>query len=251
MRRGPTARLARAPIAAGAAMLRKLDLRSVFTEDERATLLALPRDDASFSARQPIVHEGDVLTRSCVLVDGYAARFKLLPDGSRQIVSLHIAGDVMDAHAAVLGVADHGIAALTHARVAYLPHAALLDAADRSPGIARAFWRETLVDGAIFREWLVNIGQRDAYARLAHLICEMAVRFEAIGLSRDDCIPLPLTQTEIGDATALTPVHVNRTMQKLKASGLISTRGSELRIADWDALAKVASFDAGYLYLPN
>lgn len=236
---------------AGAAMLRKLSVRSTFSGAEREILLALPVDETAFSVRDTIVHEGEALTRSCMLIDGYAARYKLLPDGSRQILALHMAGDVIDLHSAVLKVADHGTAALGHVRVAYLPHRELLSAADRFPRIAHALWLETLVEGSIDREWLLNIGQRDAYARLAHLFCEMMQRMKAVGLCRDNGFPFPVTQVELGDATALTPVHVNRTLQRLRADGLITMRGTDVRIEDWDRLATAGSFEPSYLYLPR
>lgn len=248
---GPTERMGRTPLAAGEAMLRKLELHTTFTEKERQALVALPMGDTYFAARDAIVHEGDAVTRSCVLVDGFAARFKLLPNGARQILSLHTAGDMIDLQSAVLELADHGIAALGHVRIAYMPHAALLDASERYPAIARAFWRETLIDGSIFREWLLNIGRRNAYARMAHLFCEVKTKMEAIGLARDDGFPFPVTQIELADATALTSVHVNRTMKRLRADGLVSTRGTEVRIEDWDRLVQVAAFDPAYLHLSN
>jgi CRP-like cAMP-binding protein len=191
------------------------------------------------------------VNRACVLVEGMACRYKLLHDGSRQIVSIHMAGDIMDLHSAVLKVADHGIGALGHARVAYLPHEAVAAAVERHCGIARAFWRETLVDGSIYREWLLNVGRRDAYARLAHLFCEMMLRADAIGLSRGERFPFPLSQAELADATGLTAVHVNRTIQRLRADGLISTRHADITVEDWNGLAEAGSFDPAYLHLPR
>ena len=236
---------------AGAAMLRKLSVRSAFTEEGREVLLAMPMGDVRAMPREDIVAEGEALTRACLLLDGMACRYKRLPDGSRQIVSFHTAGDIVDLHCAVLKVADHGIAALGPARAAYLPHEALAAAIERHRGIAWAFWRETLVDGSILREWLLNIGRREAYARLAHLFCEMMVRADAVGLSRGRRFPFPVSQAELGDATGLTPVHVNRTMQKLRADGLISTCGTDIVVEDWNGLVEEGSFDPGYLHLPQ
>ena len=235
----------------GAPMLRKLGLRSAFTDREREALLALPVDEHRFASRDTIVRAGDTPSRCCLLIDGCAGSFKVLPDGARQIISLHIAGDVIDLQSTVLAVADHGIAAVGPGRVAYLSNRAIREASDRFPGIARAFWQETLLDGSIAREWLLNIGRRDAYGRLAHLFCEMRVRTAAVGLDRNGSFAFPLTQAELGDATALTPVHVNRTLRKIRADGLVSTRANELRVEDWDRLAAAASFDPAYLHLPN
>lgn len=214
-------------------------------------LLALPVDDTSTLPRQPIALEGEPLTRSCVLLDGFACRYKLSPDGSRQIVSFHMPGDLIDLHSALLKVADHSIAAIGRAHVAYLPHAVIFETTRRYAGIAHAFWLETVIDGSIFREWLLNVGRRDAYGRLAHLFCELALRLDSVGLCPNGRCQFPVTQTDLADATGLTPVHVNRTMQRLRADKLISTHGTELRILDWKGLIEAGSFDPTYLYLPN
>jgi CRP-like cAMP-binding protein len=230
-------------------LLTKLSVRSLFTPDEQAALLALPQHPERVPARHIIVAEGDVVSRACVLLDGFAARYKLLPGGERQIVSFHLAGDVIDLHSVLLKRADHGIVTLTDARVAYLPHGDMLEAMAEHPGIMRAVWYETLIDGAIFREWLLSIGKRDGYARLAHLLCEMAMRSEATGLGTRRGYQLPVTQGELGDTTGMTAVHANRMLQRLRADGLITTRGSEMRIDDWSRLAAAGGFDASYLYL--
>jgi CRP-like cAMP-binding protein len=229
--------------------LRKLAAHSPLSAADRAALAALPAGELRVHAREFIVYEGARLSRSVLLLEGFAARYKLLPDGGRQILSLHVAGDIVDLHSAILKVADHSITAFGPARVAYLPHDALLGAIDASPSIARALWRDALIDAAITREWLLNVGRRDAYARMAHLFCELALRLEAVGLCQDGRFPLPLTQAELADTTGLTPVHVNRTLQRMRTDGLISTRGVELCIEDWGRLADVGSFDPAYLYL--
>lgn len=229
--------------------LHKLAARSPLSDQERALIAALPSGEVRISSREFIVHEGEHLNRSVLLLGGIAARYKLLPDGGRQIVSLHVAGDVIDLHTTILKVADHSVAAFGPARIAYLSHEALRAVIDASPAIARALWREALVDAAIAREWLLNVGRRDAYGRIAHLFCELALRMEVVGLYRGGSFPLPLTQGDLADATGLTPVHVNRTMQRLRADGLVSTRGTELCIHDWDGLALAGTFDPAYLYI--
>lgn len=239
------------PIKPGEALARKLSLRSTLSPQERAAVAALPVGEVRVASRDYFAREGEVLTRACMLIDGFAARYKLLPDGARQIVSLHVSGDIIDLHSVVLGVVDHSAAALGPARVAYLPHKAVLDAMEVYPGIARAFWYDAMVDGAIAREWLLNIGRRDAYGRLAHLFCEMALRMEAVGLCHDGRFQFMVTQSELADATAMTPVHVNRTLHKMREAGLISITGSEVRIENWNALSRAGSFDPTYLYLPK
>lgn len=235
---------------AGEALLRKLCVRSTFTDEERAVLLTLPVGEMRVKARASIVDDGETASRSCVLLGGMACGYKLLPDGSRQILSFYLAGDIVDLHSTVLKGAGHSIEALGPVRVAYIPHEALLDAAAQHRGIAWSLWREAVVHGAICHEWLLNNGQRDAYGRLAHLFCEMLVRMNAVGLACGESYLFPANQSELADATGLTTVHINRMMQRLRAEGLISTRGFEITIEDWNGLAGAASFDPAYLCLP-
>jgi CRP-like cAMP-binding protein len=231
------------------AFLRKLSARSPLSDDDRAVLAALPQGDVRVGTREFVVQEGERVDRSLLLLEGLAARYKLLPNGNRQIVSLHVAGDLLDLHSAILKVTDHSIAAFGPARIAHVLHEPLLAAMEASPAIARALWRDALVDAANSREWLLNVGRRDAYARTAHLLCELALRLGAVGLCRDGRFTLPLTQGDLADTTGLTAVHINRTLQRLRADGLISTHGSEVRIEDWARLAAAGSFDPAYLYL--
>lgn len=231
--------------------LRKLSYRSRLSAAELAALAALPSDEERVRSRGYIVRQGEAMKRSCLLVDGFAARYKLTADGERQIVSFHVPGDFIDLHTVMLKVADHSIGTLGDARIDWVPHTALLDVATAHDAVGLAFWKDTLVDASIGREWLLNIGQRDAYARLAHLICEIATRLAAVGLYREGRFQLMVTQTELADATGLTPVHINRTLQKLRADGLISNRGTEFHIEDWRALVEAGGFDVSYLYLPE
>jgi CRP-like cAMP-binding protein len=122
------------------------------------------------------------------------------------------------------------------------------DLCKAQPRLAAAFWRETLIDASIFREWVTNVGRRNAYARLAHVLCELLVRLRAVGLAEDDACELPMTQGEIGDATGISTVHVNRTLQELRGDGLITLKGEKLTVLDWDRLKKAADFDPTYLH---
>ena len=119
----------------------------------------------------------------------------------------------------------------------------------RFPGLGGALWRDTLVDAAIFREWMIGIGRKTAFGRIAHLFCEMYLKLEAVGLAGDHRCELPITQIEIGDALGLSNVHVNRVLQELRAKGLITLRGRSLVITDWAALSEAGEFDPTYLHL--
>ena len=174
---------------------------------------------------------------------------KILGEGRRQILSFHVPGDVPDLHSLHIEAMDHGLAALTGTTIAFIPHESLLDVTKRFPGLAALLWRETLIDAAIFRQWITGMGQRDALGRMAHLFCELYCKLEAMDLAAEYRCALPLTQSELGDALGLSSVHTNRTMQEMKAQGLIATRARTLSITSWDRLVQAAEFDPSYLQL--
>jgi CRP-like cAMP-binding protein len=231
------------------ALTRKISSVLELTLDERAAIARLPVTMRTVKSNADIAREGDRPSQSCLLVRGYLCRAKVLDKGKRQIISFHIAGDIPDLQSLHLRTLDHDLTALTEAIVAFIPHQALLDLGARFPRIADYFWRETLVDASIFRDWIVNVGRRDAYMRIAHLLCEQATRHKAVGLADDSGFPLFLTQAAIGDATGLSGVHVNRVFQQLRAAGLVSTGAGRLNILDWAGLAAAGEFDAAYLHL--
>ena len=172
-----------------------------------------------------------------------------MPNGLRQIVAILIPGDFLDIHVTVLGQMDHSVVALTRCRVAYVPSERLDRLTSQDNGLTKALWWSTLVDEAVLRSWIVNAGRRDAYQRIAHLLCEMHVRMNMIGLVTGDRFDLPLTQEELADATALTPVHTNRTLQRLRGEGLIKLGGRVLTVLDVARLREAAGFDPNYLHI--
>ncbi len=187
--------------------------------------------------------------RTALLLSGLAYRHKLTPDGSRQIVSLHIPGDMVDLEGSLLKVMDHNVQVLTHAEIAFVPGEAIRQMIEAHPRIGHAMWVDTLIDGSIFREWVVNVGRRDARARIAHLLCEFARRLEVAGLGEKGGYSFPMTQEQLADATGLTSVHVNRTLKSLEAEGLIKREKRFVLIPDWERLRDVAGFNELYLHL--
>jgi CRP-like cAMP-binding protein len=183
-----------------------------------------------------------------VLLAGFAFRSKIVANGGRQILSIHVPGDMVDLQHALLGTADHNIQMLTTGDVALVSAEAVQEIAFRRPTVGRAMWMDTLVDGSIFREWIANVGRRDARTRISHLLCEFAVRLHAAGLSEGDRYELPMTQEQLGDATGMTPVHVNRTLQSLRNDGLIGRDKRAITIKDWKLLSRAGDFDAAYLH---
>lgn len=231
-------------------MLRKLRLWVNLDADDEQALLDLPHEVVMIGKQRALITDGDVVTHCWLLLSGFCVRYKIVGEGARQIVSIHMIGDMVDLQNALLGVADHGVQALTECRMAKIPIQAIRQLVDRRPKVKDALWYDTLVDGSIFREWVANVGRRDARTRIAHLLCEFALKLEAIGLGEQLDYELPMTQDQLADATGLTPVHVNRTLQGLAKDGLIERVTSRsVRIGDWKRLAAAGDFDRRYLHL--
>lgn len=230
-------------------LIARLETVADLRDEDRALLAALCRDVRPVAAKKNIISEGERPEHVHLVVDGWAGRYKLLDSGARQIVALLIPGDFCDLHTTLLGQMDHGIVALTPCQVAYIPSAQIDELTSHHNGLTKALWWSTLVDEAVLRSWVVNAGRRDAYQRIAHLMCEMHLRMKMIGLVTDDQFDLPLTQDELADSTALTPVHVNRTLQRLRKEGLINLHRGQLTVLDMEGLRRAAGFDPTYLHV--
>ena len=230
-------------------LIRKLDSIADLSDEDRRAIFGLPMTVRKFAADQDIVREGDRPSECCLVVEGFAGSYKHSHEGKRQFMAFYIPGDIPDLQSLHLNVMDHNISTLVPSKLAFIPHAALHEATRRYPGLAAALWRDTLIDAAIFREWIINVGRRPAYARMAHLLCELVAKLRAVGLMVDWSFALPVTQSELGDATGLSTVHVNRTLQELRGNGLIRSQGKTLMIEDWDGLQQAGEFDPTYLHL--
>jgi CRP-like cAMP-binding protein len=172
-----------------------------------------------------------------------------MPEGKRQILSFHIPGDMYDAQSFLLDTMDHCVGTITPARVAVISHSKILELTENFPRIARAIWKETLVNAAIFRQWIASVGRRSAYQRIAHLMCELYVKNQAVARVADNQIEWPITQGEMADALGLSLVHVNRTLQELRSADLIRLKAGTLAVLDWEGLKHAGQFDPCYLHL--
>jgi CRP-like cAMP-binding protein len=197
------------------------------------------------------VRDGERPIHSCLLLDGFAYRHKVTGEGGRQIMSIHMRGDVVDLQNSLLRTSDHNVQALTNIEVAFIPVEAVQELAFARPVVGKAMWYETLVDASIFREWTLNVGRRSATARTAHLLCEFAMRLEVAGLGEQSAYELPMTQEQLADALGLTSVHVNRTLKGLESDGLIERTKRTVKIGNWKNLTKVGDFDSNYLHLED
>ena len=194
-------------------LIRKLESIGELPDQDREAIASLPVQVRTLQADEDVVWEGDVPSACCLLLDGFMHRYKVLPDGKRQILALHTPGDMPDLQSLFLRHLDHNLAATVPSTAAFIPHEALRALMRAHPTLADLFWRDTLIDAAIFRAWIVAMGQRPALSHLAHLLCEVFTRLRAVGLTQDHSCSLPLTQTELGDACGLSTVHVNRCLQ--------------------------------------
>jgi len=230
-------------------MLRKLQQWRPLAPADKQAVLALPYRVIHLRPQEYIVREGDKPQHCCLMLSGFSFHHKVAGNGGRQIMAIQMKGDLADLQNSLLGMADHNLQALTHVEAAIIPIEAIQEIALEQPAIGRAMWYETLVDGSIFREWALNIGRRDARTRAAHLLCEFSLRLESAGLGDRCNYELPMTQEQLGDALALTSVHINRTLMALGEDGLITRTRRNLQINDWPKLAKVGDFDPAYLHL--
>jgi len=230
-------------------LVRKLESIFVLSEDEKDVLQSISGTIKIAGRRQDILREGDRPAECCLVLEGFAYRYKLTEEGKRQIFSFHIPGDIPDLQSLHLDVMDHSLASLSPSKLMFIPHEIVRDLMRRCPRIGDAFWRDTLIDAAVFREWMICLGRREAYGHMAHLLCELYVRLQAVGLTNGDAYEFPLTQAELGDALGLSPVHVNRTLQELRGEGLITLQAGSVTVLDWERLKEAGEFDPTYLHL--
>ena len=231
-------------------VVRRLDALRRLSEAGIAAIRTAARERTVKSAAgEDLVCEGDRSESVRLFLSGWACRYKALEDGRRQIVSFILPGDTCDAHIYLLSSMDHSIASLTSVTYAELDRAAFERLMSADSSVAEALHCETLAARAIQREWAVNLGRRDALERVAHIICELFERLQTVGLTDANSFAFPVTQMDLADATGLSTVHLNRTLQELRAAGLITLRDRSLTIVDPPALASTAMFNPGYLHL--
>lgn len=229
----------------------RMSERAHLSDEDRAALASLPHSRRRLNANAYMVREGEPPRSTCgLLLSGMAFRHKLTVEGARQIVSIHLPGELLDLQHLFLNIADHSVQALTETETAEIERAVLQDLLLERPAIARAFWVDGLIEASVFREWVLNVGRRDARARIAHILCEIAIRMRGAGLiEQNERFVLPMTQEQLGDATGLTTVHVNRTIKALASEGLIEHSGRSIAIANWTAIRRVGDFNPLYLHL--
>lgn len=230
-------------------LIRKLMTHTHLDGADCEAIRRLPFKLRSMEPSAYVLREGERPEYCFVLVSGFAYRQKLAGDGGRQILSIHIPGEAVDFQNLYLDEADHNIQALTRAEFAFVPKLDMRALVDSRPNLNRAMSTCTLIDSSIFREWILNVGRRDSRSALAHLLCEFAIRLDAMGLAEQYGYELPMTQEQLGDALGLTSVHVNRTMKALEQQGLIVRNNRRVSFPRWKDMRDVADFNSRYLHL--
>ncbi|MBR0750931.1 Crp/Fnr family transcriptional regulator [Bradyrhizobium jicamae] len=231
-----------------ATLLTKLTVSNRLDGEDVQAISRLPIRLRHLQAQEMIIADGAQSEDCCLIAEGFAFRAKSTIDGSRQVLSLHIPGEVPDLQSLHLHIMDHDLMALTPCTVGFIAHDALKALNTARPSVAAAFWRESLIDAAIFREWIVNVGRRSATARMAHLFVEMHQRLKAVGRTHEGEFAFPITQADLADCLGLSTVHVNRVLQTLRRDGVLAVNRADYHILDMDKMSDIGGFDPTYLH---
>jgi CRP-like cAMP-binding protein len=229
--------------------IRKLERRFLLSDADREALTRASAKVRQVPAHVDLISEGDVPDDVHLIQKGFACRYKIVPDGGRSIMAYMVPGDICDLHVAILGEMDHSIATLSPCEVVAIPRETIEALTTNHPTLNRALWWAGLVDQAILREWLVSMGRRPSDKQVAHILCELLVRLEAVGLVTHNSYELPITQVDLGDTVGLSNVHINRVLQDLRGQELIVFRSRSLSIPDVQRLKAFAEFNPNYLHL--
>ncbi|ACL63295.1 Crp/Fnr family transcriptional regulator [Methylobacterium nodulans] len=228
-------------------LVRKLESMGPLTADERQAILSLPASVRVLPPRYDILHEDDRPSQCCIVLSGWLWCYRSLSSGKRQIISLHMMGDLPDLQGLELPVIDYSLGTISESTVAFTPRVHLQELAATQPRIAKALWQVAAADAVVTREWMVSLGRRSALEHLAHLLCELYVRQQALKKARDYCCELPINQCNIADILGLTNAHVNRMAKILKQRGLATLDGKMLSIHNWSRLVRLCEFNVNYL----
>lgn len=223
--------------------------RDRLSQEERALLETMAMRQETIPARVEIIKQGSRPTHSCLLLKGMAFRQHFLRSGKRAISVVHVAGDFLDLHGLLMARMDHSVTAGSDCIVSWVAHADLIDLTERHPHLGRLLWTTTVTDAAITRAAVSVVGRLRPAAQIAHMACELYTRLAAVGLAKDLSFELPITQLDLADMFGLSTVHMNRSMQALRATGVVSWDGNRVRIHDWRKLTEMGEFDPTYLNL--
>ena len=231
-----------------AALFRRLNTVTGLDDADIAAFRALPINVRHWEAGRTVVSDGSRPTECVLVIEGFCVRAKTTVTGQRQILSIHIPGEIPDLQSLHLHRMDHDLVAVAPSTLGFISHTSLRALTRENPNVAEVLWRDTLIDAAIFREWIVNVGQRPADSRLAHTVVELRRRLAVTGRAAGDTFDMPLTQEQISEALGITPVHTNRIIRQLRDDGIVDISRGRVTVLDEAKLAGLAQFDDRYLH---
>lgn len=231
-------------------LVRRFEMFAPLSLTDRDLLIRSVSNVRAVPAQTDLARERDRSIHVHVLLEGFACRYKIVEGGKRQIVNFLVPGDICESHCFILNMMDNSVATLADSKVAVLSRDSMEPLLESRPAIMKALFWVTLVGGSISREWLANMGRRSPDKRIGHLLCEMLVRLQAVGLADDNRFAFPITQADLGDTMGLSTVHVNRTLQDLKEKKLIAAKRGMFEILDVPRLRAFCDFDPSYLHFP-
>lgn len=232
----------------GNRFVEKLSGFASLSVDGATALVAATAAPRTYAAKYDLIREGDRPGPVFVVLDGWACRYKILPNGSRQILAYLMPGDSCDLHIGLLAEMDHSIQTITPAVVATIERSTMDGIMEKHHGVAKAMYVGQLIDEGTMRAWITSMGRRASIERVAHLMCELYLRARNIGLALEPRFALPLSQTMLADSLGMTPVHLNRVVKELRASGVMTLSRGSLVIEDPVGLTRIAGFDENYLH---
>jgi CRP-like cAMP-binding protein len=231
-----------------AALFRRLNTVTGLDDADIAAFRALPINVRHWEAGRTVVSDASRPTECVLVIEGFCVRAKTTVTGQRQILSIHIPGEIPDLQSLHLHRMDHDLVAVAPCTLGFISHTSLRALTRENPNVAEVLWRDTLIDAAIFREWIVNVGQRPAPSRLAHTVVELRQRLAVTGRAEGDTFEMPLTQEQISEALGITPVHTNRIIRQLRDDGIVDISRGRVTVLDEAKLAELAQFDDRYLH---
>ena len=217
--------------------------------EDVAALHSIAGEVRDVARGEDVLSQGDRSTNSIVVIEGMLHCYSLSAQGKRQIHSFYIAGDAPCLETVHIDHMENSLGAIAASRIGVVAHAELFRVMEERPNLQALIWRDTLIQAAVFRAWLMRNSLMLAHGQMAHFFCEMMTRARAAGLSEGERFALPITQEELADALGMAAVHVNRTLMMLRTGGLVEFRSGRLIVLDWDRLVEIAEFDPYYLHL--
>lgn len=226
-----------------------LSLIGDLPDADRSAVVALDGEVREVKRHRDVIRHGDPGTHSVVVLQGFLQRYTIGLEGKRQIHSFYLPTDSPCLETLYIDYMDNNLGAAIDSQVGLIPNELLYEIIDQRPEVRKLIFRETLVQAAVFREWLMRNSNMPAHAAMAHLFCEMFARARAANLVTDNSYDLPITQETLSDAIGLTPVHVNRTLMLLRDTGAVEWRNGRVTVHDWEKLFATADFNPDYLHL--